>query len=314
MRLDIRYQMHFAYDTPIWESQNEIRVRPRSDGLQQVLTRRLVTAPTAKVMAYIDYWGTTVHHVGVREPHLAFEIVAEAAVETSEPPPLTAAPPVGSLFEERFQLGHAQFLAPSNHTRWTPEIEALAVAATRDCVTVPEQVDALVDETRRLVRYQSGSTDIGISLDALVEGGAGVCQDFAHLNIGLARSIGIPARYVSGYLFAQDETVDAETTEAAVSVQTHAWVEVAVPGHGWYAIDPTNGGLVADKHAVIGHGRDYDDVAPVRGVYVGTATPTVQAEVLIARMEPAVRTVIPDGPRRLAEAELLVHQQQSQQQ
>lgn len=316
MRLDISYRMNFQYDAPVWESQNEIRARPRSDDRQQVVARRLVTAPTSKVMAFVDYWGTTVHHVGVREPHMAFEIVAEAAVETSAPEPLTVDPGLDSVVAPEFSLAHAEFLTPSVHTNWSPEVQQLAMQASTQSSTVPELISAVVQTVREQIAYQSGTTEIGVSLADLLRGGAGVCQDFAHLTIGMFRSIGVPARYVSGFLFATDETAVGpdEEEEEIVRVQTHAWVEVAVPGHGWFAIDPTNDVPVAAKHAVIGHGRDYDDVAPVKGVFVGDARPVVQSEVVIERMAPASRSVITGGPRRLDHDEMARHQQETQQQ
>ena len=316
MRLDIRYRMTFAYDTPVWESQKEIRVRPRDDHRQHVISYRLSTAPAARVSAFVDYWGTTVAHVGVREPHLAFEIVAEAAVETSSLVPFDGDAPVSALSQPDFALANVEYLAPSAHTDWSPEIAARAADAVAGADSVRAHVDAVVDAAHDILDYESGSTEIGIEPNELLEGGKGVCQDFAHLTIAFLRSLGVPARYVSGYLFAADETSldDADADGDVVRVQTHAWVEAAVPGCGWYAIDPTNRQTVTERHVVIGHGRDYDDVAPVRGVFMGSATPTVDAEVVIARMGPAASSVITDAPRRLTADQLALQHRQEQQQ
>ena len=125
-----------------------------------------------------------------------------------------------------------------------------------------------------------------------------MCQDFSHLAIGWLRGAGIPARYVSGYLFATDETNLDIDEDHTVEVQTHAWVEAAVPGQGWLAVDPTNDRPVGERHVVIGWGRDYDDVAPVRGIYVGEAVPEVEATVEMRRMEPMAKTLSPP-PRRV---------------
>ncbi len=315
MRLDIQYRMRFIYDKPVWESQNELRVKPRSDDRQQVIARRVTTAPTSRILSFTDYWGTTVDHIGVREPHLAFEVVAEAAVETSHPPPITVDPHPRTLADAEFALPLAQYLSPSSHTAWDDRVVGIARDAVSGLDGVRQRVDAIVQATRRHLRYESGATDVGTPISSLLDGGAGVCQDFAHLTIAMLRPLGIPARYVSGYLFAADETNigDADATDQ-VRVQTHAWVEVNVPGHGWWAVDPTNDVAVEDRHAVIGHGRDYDDVAPVRGVFVGDATPEVEAEVIIERMAPATGSVITDGPRRLDSLQVERHRQQSQQQ
>jgi transglutaminase-like putative cysteine protease len=111
----------------------------------------------------------------------------------------------------------------------------------------------------------------------------GVCQDFAHLTVALLRAAGIAARYVSGYLYAADPSSSAAAGEdGPMHVQTHAWVEAAVPGHGWWAIDPTNGAAVGERHVVIGRGRDYDDVAPMRGVYFGETEHRLTASVTMS--------------------------------
>ena len=237
MRLDIRYRMHFQYSEAVWESQNEVRVRPRDDETQRVLSSWLTPKPLVRVFG-----------------------------------------------------------------------------------AVSELVLAVEAEVRRALAYEADTTDIGVSLAELLEGGAGVCQDFAHLAIGMLRSVGVPARYVSGYLFAADETVlDAEVADI-VSVQTHAWVEAAVPGAGWHAFDPTNGTAVGERHVVIGCGRDYDDVPPVRGTFMGSATADVDAEVVIGRHAAEAAEVVADHhsrPRILAyddPAKRHEHQQQQQQQ
>ncbi len=129
---------------------------------------------------------------------------------------------------------------------------------------------------------------IGVPVDSVLADGRGVCQDFAHLAVALCRSQGIPARYVSGYLFTQDETSipdpDGPGADAPVRVQTHAWFEAAIPGWGWLALDPTNQQAVGERHVKIGHGRDYDDVQPLRGVFAGRASATVKPVVEIRRL------------------------------
>ncbi len=319
MRLDIRYRMLFEYDVPVWESQNELRVRPRSDERQQVIARRLTTSPSARVLSFVDYWGTTVDHVGVRDPHLSFEVVAEAAVETAAQPAIEQTVPVSVLAEPVFISAHAEYLAPSSHSAPNPDLEARAHRAVVGVDDVAQQIQAMVSTTRSLLAYEPGATEIGVDLAHLVNGGVGVCQDFAHLTIALLRAVGTPARYVSGFLFAKDETtlqgdLGRPGQDDVVHVQTHAWVEAAVPGHGWFAVDPTNDVPVLDRHAIIGHGRDYDDVAPVRGVFFGQATPQVETEVVIERMAPAARSVITDEPRRVNASEMTVRQQRMQQQ
>ncbi len=298
MRLDIAYRLHFRYAQPVSESQNEIRVRPRDDPRQQVLSYRLTTTPATRVLQTRDYFGTTVDHLGIRLPHDELLIVAEASVETvtSE----VACEPVSCtrLADQDFVNNYNEYLAPSQHVQWGDLVDEVASWAVREAGDdVNERVLAVARAVPTVLAYQRGSTSIGVTLEELIDGGRGVCQDFAHLGVGMLRSIGIPARYVSGYLFARDETFvhrDADphdSSSTVVSVQTHAWMEAAVPGHGWYALDPTNGGPISERHVVIGHGRDYNDVPPVRGVFNGTADAEVDAEVIIARPKAPVSMV-----------------------
>ena len=298
MRLDIRNRMHFRYSEPVRESQNEVRVRPRDDETQRVLSFRLTNKPPTQVFSAFDYWGTAVDHVGVRTSHTSLELVAEASVDTSGCPATVPDAPVEGLAESDFRSGHFEFLAPSPHVDWRTGdgVAKRAAAAAGGARSVPELLDAAVAEVRGALRYESDTTDIGVSLGELLEGGVGVCQDFAHLSIGMLRSLGVPARYVSGYLFAADEAATDEETPDVVSVQTHAWVEAAIPGGGWYALDPTNGGPVGERHVVIGTGRDYGDVPPVRGTFMGAAVTTVEAEVVIGR-RPDAGPQSPSGPQ-----------------
>ena len=358
MRLDIAYRLHFSYAETVSESQNEIRVRPRDDLSQRVLSYRLTTTPATRVLQTRDYFGTTVDHLGVRVPHDDLLVVAEASVETT--PAGNGPMPVSCerLRDQQFANSHIEYLAPSLHVQWGDligQVTDWAVNSVADDVC--ERVRAIIAAVPTVLTYERGSTSIGVTLEELVDGGRGVCQDFAHLAVGMLRCTGIPARYVSGYLFAVDETApdnagatgahsadgvepaaahpdgagddfsgehmfvpahtDAEP--AAVSVQTHAWIEAAIPGFGWYALDPTNGGIVGERHVVIGHGRDYNDVAPVRGVFNGSADAEVDAEVIIAQPTAPV-SMVTEPIRRQARvavsppAEASAPQQAAQQQ
>ncbi|MGH9275258.1 MAG: transglutaminase-like domain-containing protein, partial [Acidimicrobiales bacterium] len=136
--------------------------------------------------------------------------------------------------------------------------------------------------------YTPGATYIGVDVNEVLAEAHGVCQDYAHLAVALCRSIGIPARYVSGYFFAASEATGADVVGDEVEVQTHAWFEAAIPGFGWLALDPTNAQQVGLRHITIGHGRDYDDVPPVRGVYSGAGRPSTEAVVEIRRQAAVV--------------------------
>ena len=321
MRLGISYRMHFRYSEAVTESQNEVRVRPREDDFQRVLSYQLTSRPVLEVLSVFDYWGTVVEHLGVRRPHTEVELFAEAEVETAPRSMLSVSPEPAALAEEDFRLSHLEYLVPSEHVGWDSGdvVEQRATSAVAGTATVVEMVSAVIADVRAALLYRQDSTDIGVTLPELLVGGAGVCQDFAHLALGMLRSVGVPASYVSGYLFAASETELDGPQVDLVSVQTHAWIEVAVPGWGWWALDPTNGGEASERHVVIGCGRDYGDVPPVRGVFSGPGVAAVDAEVMISKhLDDAADQPVSEssGPLRLPTAAQATnqHHQGAQQQ
>ncbi|HEX4979614.1 MAG TPA: transglutaminase family protein [Acidimicrobiales bacterium] len=293
MRFDINYRTTFSYDDLVRESQNELRACPAADELQQLVSYRVSTVPPARVLSFTDYWGTRVDAFGVRVPHLFLEVTAEASVETRPRPLLVSTAPAESLVEESFVDAHAEYLAPSAHADWGRGVEDLAaraVVVAGDDVT--SQVLAVHRAASAALTYEAGATYVGVDVEDVLAGRAGVCQDYAHLAIAMCRSRGIPARYVSGYMFTVSDATGEDAAGDVVTVQTHAWFEAAVPGVGWIALDPTNRQQVAERHVKIGHGRDYDDVLPLRGVFSGATDASVSAVVEIRRATPGTRPAV----------------------
>jgi len=290
MRFDILYRTSFRYSDAVSESHNELRACPATDDHQHLVSYRVAVVPDARVLSFTDYFGTRVDAFGVREPHRRLEIVAEASVETTEPEPVTGGGTVDGLVAADFLAKHQEYLARTRHTEWNDAIESVA----RECVeqagpSVRDIAQAIHDAVRARIRYEKDVTDIGTPVADVLAGGGGVCQDFAHLAVAMCRSVGIPARYVSGYLFARDDSALVEGETAPVlEVQTHAWIEVAVPEAEWMPLDPTNGRAVGAHHVKLGHGRDYDDVSPFRGVHQGNASSELEASVEIRRGEPVL--------------------------
>lgn len=314
MRLDICYRTRFAFDSPARESQNELRACPISDERQQLLSYRVSVEPSARMLSFTDYWGTRVDHFGVAESHVDLEVVAEASVETQDPPAHSAASGMESLGDPDFLNKHDEFLKPTRHTDWdeamAQQARELAEANGSDVVSAVSQLNEFVGD---LLVYEPGVTEIGQPIADVLANGVGVCQDYAHLAVALCRSIGIPARYVSGYLFSSNDRTGSIEGDF-VRVQTHAWFEAAVPGQGWLPLDPTNRLAVGRQHVKIGHGRDYDDVPPLRGVYSGPGTPTVDASVEIRRMDPNRQPSTLMRPSLLAAVKAPRTRQQQQQQ
>lgn len=288
MRLDIRYRCSFEYGELVHESHNELRACPVSDHRQTLLQYRVTTSPLARVFSFEDYWGTRVDTFGVREPHIFLEVVAEATVETRSTPLLTTSPAMVMLRDPKFLEEHWEYLAPSPHTQWEDRVTKEAIAQVD--LTGNEVVSVALGIHRRvgsLLSYRPGTTYIGVNIEQVLERGEGVCQDYAHLAVAMCRSVGIPARYVSGYLFTESDATGEDTDLDEVTVQTHAWFEAAVPGVGWLALDPTNRQAVGLRHVKIGHGRDYDDVSPLRGTYSGPPNATLEVSVEMRRLAAA---------------------------
>ncbi len=284
MRYDVAYRTAIHYDDVVRGSQNELRACPASDDHQQLVAYRVTTHPASRVLSYHDYWGTRVDTFGVREPHVSLEITAEASVETMPRPLVTVSPRLAALADSSFRDLYVEYLDRSMHTEWDGDVSA---AAERIAAVTGDDVVGIVLALHRFVHtslhYTPGATYIGVDVNEVLAKAKGVCQDYAHLAVALCRSIGIPARYVSGYFFASSEATGAEVEGDQVHVQTHAWFEAAIPGWGWLALDPTNAQQVGQRHITIGHGRDYDDVPPVRGIYSGGGRPSTDAIVEIRR-------------------------------
>jgi transglutaminase-like putative cysteine protease len=235
------------------------------------------------VTTYLDYWGTRVDTFGVRERHSSLTIVADSVVETSEPPAPDGPAPLETARSEETRSAHWQYLQPTIHTRWGPDLTRFAddlAGSSADVVEIARSVNVGVNQ---LLAYAPGTTYVGVDVNEVYAGRTGVCQDFVHVALAVYRSLGIPARYVSGYFYSSDQALGDAPTEAEIEGQTHAWIEVLIPGFGWWGLDPTNEQPAGMRHAKIGHGRDYDDVLPLRGVFHGSSDHRLAVSVRMSR-------------------------------
>ena len=290
MHLHIRYVNRFVYPQPVWDSYNVLRACPATSPTQQLLDYRLEVTPTARVVSYLDAWGTRVDSFGIRQPHQELLVVAEAEVETQPPPQPEESPPLDSVREWGFREEHWMFLQPTRHTRWDGELEASARQAVADFDDLLEATGAISAFIHETLEYRPGATTVGVDVTEVWRDRKGVCQDFVHVGLAMYRAVGVPARYVSGYFYAADPSAPDAPPEGEIVVQTHAWLEVAVPGFGWWGLDPTNALPAGERHVKIGHGRDYDDVLPLRGVYYGEVGHDLAVEVeMTSRTLPVFR-------------------------
>jgi transglutaminase-like putative cysteine protease len=268
VKLSIRYLTTFTYDTAVNESHNALRAKPEESSRQRLLDYRVEVDPPGAILSHVDYWGTWVDTFSVVGRHTQLSVLAESHVDTT---PISA-PTNSPLWDPTIARENwYEYISPSPHVAWDDRVAAIAKRVAdgkRDAVAVAL---AVVDEVAALLTYEPGTTEVGTSVDEILERGGGVCQDYAHLALAVYRSAGIPARYISGYLYATDSSLGDDPDVDEIHVATHAWVEVHIPGFGWWGLDPTNRLVVGERHVKIGHGRDYEDVMPLRGVYHGDA-------------------------------------------
>jgi len=275
-RYSLFHVTEFTYDGPVSESYNEVRLRPRQDEMQTCVSFRLVTAPTAHISAYQDAHGNWVHRFNVMPEHRHLRIEAGSVVLLQEPVPLPAdGIPLGELAAHAGALDEFyDLLSPTVYVPHLPAVEQLGRDAERESGgSVAGFVRAAASLVYGRFRYEKGATHVQSSIEDVLRTGAGVCQDFAHLLLAILRMRGLPARYVSGYLAPQ------AAGDVIGGQASHAWTEVYVPGEGWFGLDPTLGQPVDLRHVRVAYGRDYGDVAPVRGIYKGHAGQRLSVDV-----------------------------------
>jgi transglutaminase-like putative cysteine protease len=268
MILRIRHRTRFEYDGPAYESHNEVRLAPADGPGQRCLAFTLATEPRAAVLEYVDAFGNRAHAVSVHAPHDALEIVADAVVERADPPASRVRDLSFAEFlaeDDAHLQEHSEFLGPSRYVPLGDRLRRFFWQARPGASEgVGEYTARLVAFVRDQFEYEGGRTDVHSTVEDVLATGGGVCQDFAHLTIGLLRLAGVPARYVSGYLASLD---DPPAASLGREQATHAWIEALLPGSGWTGFDPTHRGRIGLQHVRIGVGRDYADVPPLRGVY-----------------------------------------------
>lgn len=294
MYYNIRHVTRFRYSAPISESIMEVRIQPRSENNQHCLDFRLHTSPRAHIMSYRGEFGNRVHHFDVPNYHSQLTITAAALVDISPPDEIPMALDTHA-WEEIDQLTaddeYWDFLKPSRFAAPSDLLYAFmrehAIQRRDDPLTVLRDLNTTIYQT---FEYMPKATRVDSPIDDALRLRRGVCQDFAHIMITLVRQLGIPCRYVSGYLFHQSQN-------RASSDATHAWVEALLPSLGWIGLDPTNNTLANERHIRVAIGRDYADVPPTRGIFRGKAESELSVTV---RVTPAD---VPPDADLLAESE-----------
>jgi len=266
----------YAYKSPVTASFNEARLTPRSDSRQNVILNRIETVPATRSYRYVDYWGTAVTSFDLYAPHTELEVTSSSVVETDrgEKPKKVSWEDLNS---EAVIDRYDEMLSPTDYVPASRRIQAVG----RRIAKYNEPADAVLAAAQWAhseLEYVPGTTGVHSSgLDAHREG-KGVCQDYAHLTLILLRGMGIPARYVSGYLHPNREAAVGETIDG----QSHAWIQAWTGG--WWNYDPTNDSDINEQYISVGVGRDYADVSPLKGIYSGEGSTDLDVVVEISRL------------------------------
>ncbi|MDB5801798.1 MAG: transglutaminase domain protein [Rhodocyclales bacterium] len=292
MRYKIEHVTQYAYSRPVGLSFQIAHLHPRSNGEQLCLSHSLLIDPAPeRVDEGQDYFGNELARFELVSPHKILTITATSEVDVRREPD---APEESEKWEDVRQYfaetrwgqdadsAAAEYLFPSPLIPYAPALREYASASfTPDAQIAAAALD-LMTRIHEDFEFDATATHVTTSVETVLEIRRGVCQDFAHLMIGCLRALGLPARYVSGYLLTQPPPGQPRLIGADAS---HAWVALYIPQHGWLGLDPTNNIVPGDKHIVLAWGRDFSDVSPLRGVILGGGEHEVDVGVTVTPIE-----------------------------
>ena len=261
MQMHIRHETRYRYERPVKYSVQSLHLTPRRDLSQRALAWNILSP--GRRLEQIDAYGNVSHLLTIEEPHREVRIVVHGVVETADT----------EIRQDDGPLSPLAYLAPTQLTGANEDMKAFAKEALGQLADPRERAQALAEAVFGAVRYKSGTSDVQDSAAVAFKSGEGVCQDHAHVYIAAARAIGMPARYVSGYLYTGD----------ANDAASHAWVDVWLgPEIGWQSLDVTHKCPAVRNYCRLAVGRDYLDAAPVRGMRQGGGGEKMETKVLVA--------------------------------
>ena len=292
MLFQIHHRTTYRYAGEASESFMEARLTPVTDERQRLLSRQFDTTPGARVGRYVDYFGNAVESFAIAHRHGELVLDSRSEVET-----LPWSAPSGALafsISEARQIYRGnklelfEYLMPSPAIPMSAPVHKLANQFFRPGGTLGESLLRLNRWFKTEFAYKPGSTRIDTPVTQVIAQKAGVCQDFAQVMIAILRSAELPARYVTGYIETETQRLAAEKNRSGPaalvgSAESHAWVEVCLPGGVWWPLDPTNDCLAGERHVKVSIGRDYLDATPTRGVFKGTYTEKLSVSVSMIR-------------------------------
>ena len=280
MRLAVTHRTVFHYAAPVSQSVNTLRLEPRTFPYQKTLSAFVRVLPATRVRRFTDLFENITHHFELTEPHTKLEIESRIRVHNLplDIPEAAFAADTSGYTDSSVRERIWPYLHDCGRVVKSPEIWRQAIDLTGPFPSVHGKAMAVMEWIHREFRYDSDATEVNTRMEDSFAGRHGVCQDFTHVMLGLCRAVGIAARYASGYLYngPRDHLIGAQAS--------HAWCEVYLPGAGWIGFDPTNNTLADERYVKAAVGRDYDDVAPVTGTYVGTSHRRMDVTVVVEKL------------------------------
>ncbi len=285
IRYRVTHTTRYFYSQAVPLCHNEIHLMPRSGERQSCLSHRLLIDPQPhKIEECLDFFGNHVQFFMVGEAHKELSVSAQSQVRVIpvEPPRVDHTPAWETVRDQLARPSDAQAFHAAQFLYDSPHIgvsDALAELAAPSFQPGTPWLEGMLDLTARIFDefvYDPTATNVSTPLNTVLELRRGVCQDFAHLQIGCLRSLGLPARYVSGYLLTTPPPGKPRLVGADAS---HAWLAAYCPSVGWVEFDPTNNLMPSLDHITVSWGRDYSDVCPIRGVFVGGGEHSMQVSV-----------------------------------
>lgn len=290
MRLEILHTTRYVYGEPVTDSVNELRLTPRTNSRQSCYRHEVTIEPAAALLTYEDYFGNRVYAFTINKPHKELTVRTRSVVSTTDPSwhadggkGLPSDVELALMQSEEFFDKYCEYLLPTSYTAFTPELNEYAARYPLDEAGggVYAWAQRLNAGIHRDLTYDPDATHVHTTVAETLQLKRGVCQEYAHLMLAVCRYYGVPARYVSGYHFVGDLSGGSADFEQA----SHAWVEVLVPGSGWRGFDPTNRSETGWRYVKLGHGRDYKDIVPMKGIYRGTGDQQLTVTVDVRKLE-----------------------------
>lgn len=285
----VQHVTSYRYSEKVSTSHHDLHVLLRGSGRQRILSESLSVSPAPALRRdRVDWFGNRATHLAIHQWHGELTVTADAEVEVVAPPPAGPGQPweatrdwvqVGADPDARAAV---EMVLPSPHIEVSPAARELALPSFPPGRPLAEAACDLMTRIHDHLEYDPEATDVSTSVDEVLHGGRGVCQDFAHVQIACLRAMGLPARYVSGYLVTAPPAGQPRLVGADAS---HAWLSVRSPDFGWLDLDPTNDLVPTDRHVVVAYGRDFGDVTPMRGVLLGGGRHTLRVAVDVVPLE-----------------------------